>query len=154
MATFTSKYPVSVDLKGRVVLPAAFKKELSEAFDGIFVVEKDAYETCLNIYPLEIWEERVNKIMMRLNPDDPRHSKFLSMYFEEVAKISMAANGRINMPNDMLTFAGIEKEAIFAGQGKRIRLWEPERHRLSGLAREEYSDLFREFLGGTTDSMF
>ena len=153
MATFTNKYPVSVDFKGRVVLPSAFKKELTDRFCGVFVVEKDAYESCLNVYPLEIWEDRVSKIMERLNSDDPRHSKFLSMYFEEIVKLTMAANGRLNIPNNMLDFAGIKKEAIFAGQGKRIRLWEPVRHREYVLDREEYSNLFREFLSGATEGM-
>jgi len=153
MATFTSKYSVLVDPKGRVVLPSAFKRELKEGFSGVFVVEKDAYESCLNVYPLEVWEERVRDILQRLNPDDPRHSKFLSMYFEEIVKLTMAANGRLNIPNNMLDFAGIKKEAIFAGQGRRIRLWEPGRHKDYRLEREEYSSLFCEFLGGDAEGV-
>ena len=152
MISFTSVYPVNVDGKGRVVLPAPFKKEMGDALEVVYVVEKDIYDKCLNVYPLSAWHRKVDKLRQRVNMDDPLHSKMLSRYFEEVVKVSMADNGRLNIPNEMLEYAGIGKEAVFAGQGERMRLWEPERHNDSRISDEDFVRLYKELLGGPADS--
>ena len=84
--------------------------------------------------------------------DDPIHSKMLSRIYEEIVKVSMAENGRLNIPDELLKYAGIVKEAIFTGQGERMRLWEPSRHQASRLSDEDYVRLYKELLGGPMGS--
>ena len=117
MVSFSNIYAVTLDGKGRVVLPSPFKKEMGDALEPSFVVEKDVYDKCLNIYPHSTWLAKVDKLRRRLNPDDPIQSKMLSRYYEEIVKVSMAENGRLNIPDEMLEYAGITKEAVFTGQG-------------------------------------
>lgn len=152
MISFVSKYSATVDGKGRIVLPAPFKRELGDAPDPVLVVEKDAYDPCLNIYPYAAWQTRVEEIRGKLNVNNPVHSKFLSRYFEEIVTLTMAENGRLNIPDKMLQDVGIVKEALFTGQGTLMKLWEPSRHKASSLSDEEYSKLFRELLGGPMDN--
>ena len=152
MASFTSTYPVAVDGKGRVVLPAPFKKEMGDGLDMVYVVEKDVYDHCLNIYPQSAWDAKVERLRKRLNMDDPIHSKMLSRIYEEIVKVSMAENGRLNIPDELLKYAGIVKEAIFTGQGERMRLWEPSRHQASRLSDEDNVRLYKELLGGPMGS--
>ena len=148
MISFVSKYSATVDGKGRIVLPAPFKKEMGDAVEPVFVIEKDAYDACLNIYPYVTWQSKVEEMRGRLNINNPIHSKFLSRYFEEIVTLMMAENGRLNIPDRMLQYAGIVKEAIFTGQGTLMKLWEPSRHQASSLSDEEYTRLFKELLGG------
>ena len=51
----------------------------------------------------------------------------------------------------MLDYAGITKEAVFTGQGSRMRVWEPSRHQASRLSDEDYARLYKELLGGPMD---
>ncbi len=148
MISFVSKYSATVDGKGRIVLPAPFKWELGESPEPVLVVVKDAYDACLNIYPYATWQTVVEEMRAKLNINNPVHSKFLSRYFEEIVTLTMAENGRLNIPDRMLQYAGIVKEAIFTGQGTLMKLWEPSRHEASSLSDEEYTRLFRELLGG------
>ena len=76
----------------------------------------------------------------------------LSRYYEEIVKLTMAENGRLNIPDLMLEYAGITKEAVFTGQGTRMRLWEPSRHQASRLSDDDYARLYKELLGGPMDS--
>jgi MraZ protein len=152
MISFSNIYPASVDDKGRVVLPSPFKKEMGEAIETMYVVEKDVYDQCLNIYPYSTWQVKVERLRNRLNMDDPVQSKMLSRYYEEIVKVSMAENGRLNIPDEMLKYAGIKKEAVFTGQGSRMRLWEPGRHKASRLNDEDYARLYKELLGGPLES--
>lgn len=152
MISFTGKYAVSVDTKGRVVLPSSFKKEMGEALEVVYVLEKDVYDRCLNVYPHSAWNDRVARLKSRLNENDPLHSKMLSRIFEEVVKVNMADNGRINIPNELLAYAEITREAVFAGQGAIMKLWEPTRHENSRLDDEDYRRLYQELLGGSVDN--
>jgi MraZ protein len=152
MISFSNIYPASVDDKGRVVLPSPFKKEMGEAIETMYVVEKDVYDQCLNIYPYSTWQIKVERLRNRLNMDDPVQSKMLSRYYEEIVKVSMAENGRLNIPGEMLEYAGIKKEAVFTGQGSRMRLWEPARHNASRLSDEDYAKLYKELLGGPMEN--
>jgi MraZ protein len=152
MISFSNIYPATVDDKGRVVLPSSFKKEMGDAIELVYVVEKDVYDHCLNIYPYSTWQTKVERFRRRLNMDDPIQSKMLSRYYEEIVKVSMAENGRLNISGDMLEYAGIKREAVFSGQGTRMRLWEPSRHKASRLSDEDYTRLYKELLGGPMDN--
>lgn len=152
MVSFSNIYPATVDDKGRVVVPAPFKKEMGDAIEAVFVVEKDVYDKCLNIYPYSTWLTKVERLRERLNMDNPVHSQMLSRYYEEIVKLNMAENGRLNIPGDMLVYAGITKDAVFTGQGLRMRLWEPGRHKASRLSDEDYAKIYRELLGGPMDN--
>ena len=152
MISFSNKYDVTIDDKGRVVVPSPFKKEMGEAIETVYVVEKDVYDHCLNIYPYSTWQLKVERLRNRLNMDDPIQSKMLSRYYEEIVKVMMAENGRLNIPGEMLEYAGIKKEAVFTGQGSRMRLWEPDRHKESRLSDEDYARLYKELLGGPIDN--
>jgi len=152
MVLFTSKYLVTLDGKGRIVLPAPFKKELGDVQEPSFVIEKDVNDKCLNIYPHANWLVRVEKLRRRLNPDDPIHSKMLSRYYEEIVKINMAENGRLNIPDEMLEYAGIIREALFTGQGTVMKLWEPSRHKNWRIKEDDYEKNFTELFGGPLDN--
>ena len=125
---------------------------MGDALELSFVVEKDVYDKCLNIYPHSTWLGKVEQLRRKLNPENPVHSQMLSRYYEEIVKLTMADNGRLNIPDEMLDYAGITKEAVFTGQGSRMRLWEPSRHKASRLSNEEYARLYKELLGGAMES--
>ena len=67
MISFVSKYSATVDGKGRIVLPAPFKRELGDSPEPVLVVEKDAYDACLNIYPYATWQSKVEEMRKKLN---------------------------------------------------------------------------------------
>ena len=148
MVSFSNIYPVTLDGKGRVVLPSPFKKEMGEALETSFVVEKDVYDKCLNIYPHSTWLIKVEQLRRALNQENRIHSQILSRYYEDIVKLTMADNGRLNIPDEMLEYAGITKEALFTGQGTRMRLWEPSRHEASRLSDVEYASLYDKTIGG------
>lgn len=152
MFSFSSIYPVTVDGKGRVVMPAPFKREMGDALESVFVVEKDVSDPCLNIYPQSSWDAKVERLRRKLNPDDPIQGKLLSRIYEDIVKVTMAENGRLNIPDEMLNRVGIDKEAVFTGQGQRMRLWEPSRHNASRMSDEDFAKKYIELLGGALDN--
>lgn len=153
MFDFSNQYNATLDDKGRVVLPAAFKREMGEGFERNFSLEIDPYEKCLNLYPKSSWEKRLAFIRSKLNANDPRQSRLLDKFYQNFVKINVADNGRVNIPNSFLEKMGITREIVFTGQGDRIRLWEAGAYRKSMLPDDDYPSMFEEFLGGGLNSI-
>lgn len=150
MPDFSNQYQATVDDKGRVVLPAAYKRELGEGSERLISVEYDPYEKCLNLYPMETWAERIAHIKSKLNPNDPKQSKLLDKFYQRFVKVPVAENGRVNIPKPFMDGVGIVREVMFSGQGDRIRLWDVAEFNKAMMPDEDFGDLFQQFLGGAS----
>jgi MraZ protein len=149
MSIFTNKYTVLLDEKNRCVLPASFKKELGD--DQKLVIERDAFKKCLNLYPVAEWQNRVKKIRKKFTHDDPRQSDYLSRYFEEIVTVTLSEIGRITFPKEMIEYAGIKKEMLFAGQGTLIKVWNSDSHAQARMNDEEFAEMTKKILGSESD---
>ena len=123
MATFAGRYYATIDDKKRVVLPSAFKKAVGEMELEFVVVERNRRSKCLDIHTVEAWEKKVEKFAENLDPEfDPDDDRLLQLYHQNFVQIGVAANGRINIPNDFLEFANLTDKVEFLGMHTSIRL--------------------------------
>ncbi len=152
MRRFSSKYNALIDDKGRVVLPVAFKRTLGDLAEEPIVVEKDVYKPCLNLYPQRYWDERLDRIDKKLNPFDERDDEMLAEIYENFTVVTMAPNGRINIPSDYLEYAGIIREVVFAGKGQSIVMWNEQEYYRAKQTRKPLRDSFSERLGNNPEN--
>jgi len=122
MIEFAGTHKATIDEKGRIVLPSAFKKEMGELALGALVLEKNLHRDCLDIHPAKYWKVRVDDFKSTLDPFDEDDDALLQYFYQNFVKVTMAANGRINIPADYLEYAGLEKSVEFIGMGESIRL--------------------------------
>ena len=123
MATFIGDYTCKFDEKARVMLPSAFKKQMPSEARDTFVVKKDIYENCLVLYPLDEWERQVELIRQNLNPYNKEHNAFLRGFYKGTAEIALDTANRLLVPKRLLEEAGIDKDAVLAGQDGKIEIW-------------------------------
>lgn len=146
MATFAGIHNATIDDKGRVVLPSAFKKAMGEMKLEQIVLEKNRLGKCLDIHPVETWEEKVRAFQENLRPaTNPKHYKMLKLYFQNFAQVGVAANGRINIPNDFLEYANLKDKVTFLGMGASISLSNAMAAEQEDISDEDYLDMLREF---------
>ena len=62
MQHFIGTYECKADIKGRIMLPSALKKQLSSKLDKGFVLKRAVFNHCLELYPLLEWEGLMNRI--------------------------------------------------------------------------------------------
>jgi MraZ protein len=122
MIEFAGTYSATIDDKGRIVLPAPFKKELGELANESLVIEKNLHRNCLDIHPEKFWRKRVEDFKSVLDPFDEDDDALLQFFYQNFIKVSMAPNGRLNIPDSYLKYANLEKGAEFIGMGESIRL--------------------------------
>lgn len=152
MVRFSARYNALIDDKGRVVLPAAFKKAMGDLAEEPLVVEKDIYKECLNIFPEKYWNQRLDAIEKQLNQFDEEDDDLLADLYENYTTVTLAPNGRINIPSDFLDHAGIRRDVVLVGKGKSIRVWDEEKYNEAKKVRKPLRDMFRERLGNNPEN--
>jgi MraZ protein len=108
---------INLDEKGRIALPTRYRDEL----DAV-VVTIDTEETCLLMYPQTEWEDIEEKIeaLPSFNPAARRVQRLLIGHATE---LNLDNNGRILLPQLLRDYAGLEKQVMLVGQGRKFEIW-------------------------------
>jgi MraZ protein len=149
MATFIGDYACKVDVKGRIILPMTFKKQLPADAQDHFVVRKDIFENCLVLYSREDWNRQLEKIRKRMNTYNREHNMFLRNFFKGTAELALDNNNRLLIPKRMMDLIGAERDVVLAGQDGRIEIWAEREYEKIDMASGDFADLAEKLLGGS-----
>ena len=139
MVTFIGEYTSRVDDKGRLVLPAPLKSAIPAGGDMRFVIKKDLFEPCLQMYTLEEWEHTSAEVKSRLNFFNRQHAIFWREYMRDRDVVEPDAKlGRITVSRKLLDAIGVTKEVVFYGNDFKIEIWAKERFEASRLSNPEF----------------
>ncbi len=111
------------DEKGRVFLPASFRKTLQSMGTDTLMLRKDVYQPCLTLYPESSWDEMMAVLRSRVNRWNPRHQLLLRQFLSDVEMVNLDSSGRILIPKRLLEWAGISDTVRFIGMGDCIEMW-------------------------------
>ena len=117
--SFVGSYTHSMDAKKRVFIPSKFREELGEEF---YITRK--FAAYLSIYTAEEWEIFVDKISKLPEADAEDIQDF---FLGAAQKCTPDASGRIILDEGLLKYAGINKNIVFVGAGRQIRIWSEEK---------------------------
>src|SRR5690349_18812251 len=109
MTNYTGEYECTVDAKGRVLLPTALLKQISEALRSKFVVNRHVFQKCLVLYPMDAWNEIVGDLS-KLNRFKKENDDFIRQYTNGASALDLDATNRLLLPKRLLDFAKIEKD--------------------------------------------
>jgi MraZ protein len=120
---FLGEHEVPVDAKGRVFIPAEFRKKLPPEAEDTFVVLR-GLDGCLTAYPQHVWAE-IAKKMMRLPPTEQKSRIFVRSMLSQAAEVKLDRQGRVLMPRKLLDRVGIKDAMIIIGALDKLEIWEP-----------------------------
>jgi hypothetical protein len=139
MITFIGEYGAKLDDKGRVVFPSAFKSLMPADGDLRFVIRKDIFEDCLEMYTFEEWQRRSEEVKSKLDLFNKEHAMFWREYMRNRAIVEPDGKlGRITVPRKLLEAIGVTKEIVFSGNDYKIELWAKEKYEASEISNAEY----------------
>ncbi len=137
-----------VDTKGRVSIPASFRRVLEAGdpdwTDGLnpnFVIvygdHRRKYLECYTIQEMEDVEDRISAM-----PRGSQKRRLLERLFStQSATSSVDETGRIVLPAKLRDKVGISNEAYFASNVDTFQIWEPKTYEVEELSKtEEYLD--------------
>ena len=139
MVTFIGEYTSKIDDKGRMVFPAPLKGMLPPGSDMRFVIKKDLFEPCLQMYTLEEWEHTSAEVKSKLNFFNRQHAIFWREYMRDRDVVEPDAKlGRITVSRKLLDAIGVTKEVVFYGNDFKIEIWAKEEFEKERIPNDEY----------------
>jgi MraZ protein len=122
MTGFLGEYEVTIDAKGRFLLPAGFKKQIPEDWGNLFVISR-GIEPCLTLYPMKSWEPIFSEIS-QLNEFDPKVRQFQRYFLNGATNVELDTAGRLLIPPTLKQYASLDKDAVLVAAVKKIEIWD------------------------------
>lgn len=120
VSTFLGSYTYTLDDKGRVSLPAPFRRE---ADDQRFVLLQ-VYAPSLALYPESAWRE-VEGRLRNLLRNDPSARQWIMKVLASAVEVSLDSQGRILIPSRLQEAAGLDGQVLMVGMIDKVDLWNP-----------------------------
>ncbi|MFD2564284.1 division/cell wall cluster transcriptional repressor MraZ [Aquimarina rubra] len=147
MVNLIGTYECKADAKGRLMIPVAFKKQLSPVLQEGFVLKRAVFQSCLELYPMEEWNLLMQK-MNKLNRFKKKNNDFIRRFTAGVKVVEIDATGRLLIPKDLISFAGITKELVLSSAVNIIEIWDKTQYEKAiDAAAVDFADLAEEVMG-------
>jgi MraZ protein len=148
MTSLFGVYECNADAKGRVMLPVAFKKQLTKELKGGFVMKRSIFSKSLELYPMATWNEMVKEVN-KLNKFVKKNVEFIRMFNYGVVSVELDSTGRLLIPKDLMTFAGISKNVTMAAAGDRVEVWDTKAYeKFINSSSADFEKLAEDVMGG------
>jgi MraZ protein len=118
---FLGEYQHTLDPKGRVILPSAFREQLQEGLVLAF-----GHDNCINVHPTAHWQQEMEGLRA-LRTTDARQRRFARMKTSSAHPQELDKQGRITIPSRLRDYAGLTKDVTVVGQDSIVELWDSER---------------------------
>ncbi len=151
MTNLIGTYECKIDAKGRLLLPSALKKQLLPILEEGFVLKRSVFEPCIEIYPMRQWQELMKRVN-GLNRFKKKNNDFIRRFTAGVKLIEIDASGRLLVPKDLYSFAGLKKEIVLSSAVDIIEIWDKNKYEqaIDG-ATDDFAELAEEVMGGDNE---
>jgi MraZ protein len=145
-------YECKVDAKGRLLMPAPLKKQLTTGLQAGFVVKRSVFQPCLELYPMAEWNAMMQKINS-LNRFVKKNNDFIRRFTAGVRVVEVDALGRVLIPKDLVSFAGISKEIVLSSAINIVEIWDKAAYEKAiDDSVLDFADLAEEVMGTVNDA--
>jgi MraZ protein len=122
---FRGATKITLDVKGRMVIPTRYRDQIAGLCEGRVVVTVDKAQ-CLLIYPLPEWEQTERRLMS-LPSLNPTARELQRVMVGHATDVTLDGHGRVLLPPELREFAKLGRHGMLIGQGNRFELWDEAR---------------------------
>ena len=155
MNTFIGNIEARLDGKGRVFIPASYRKILAEMGSAHIVMRRDTDNECVIFYPEHVWHAKVSQLRNALDEWDPEDQMILMQFMSEAEVLDMDSQGRVLLQKKNLEMIGAEQKApqksadfsgtplLFVGMLDRFAIWNPTVFNEKQMPQKDLADRIR-----------
>ena len=153
MSTLIGTYECKMDIKGRLMFPSSFKKQLEDKLNKGFILKRSVFQRCLELFPLDEWEKTMYGVN-QLNRFVKKNNDFIRRYTAGLKSIELDNAGRILVPKDLIKFADLKKNLVMTSAVNIIEIWDKELYEKSINDSEiDFAQLTEDVMGNTGDNV-
>ncbi|NMH25020.1 division/cell wall cluster transcriptional repressor MraZ [Flavobacterium solisilvae] len=151
MNSIIGTYECKIDAKGRLMIPAALKKQLAGSLQDGFVLKRSVFQPCLELYPMSEWNLMMQKIN-KLNRFVKKNNDFIRRFTAGVKIVEIDALGRLLVPKDLMTFSQISKDIVLSSAVNIVEIWDKDLYEKSIAGDDiDFADLAEDVMGNIND---
>ncbi|MCY1227736.1 Transcriptional regulator MraZ [compost metagenome] len=151
MNTIIGTYECKVDAKGRVLLPAPLKKQLTDSLNDGFVLKRSVFQPCLELYPMAEWNLMMQKIN-KLNRFVKKNNDFIRRFTAGVKVVEIDNLGRLLIPKDLVAFGNNSKDLVLSSAVNIVEIWDKDLYEKSISGDDvDFADLAEDVMGNIND---
>ncbi len=122
---FYGEYEHTLDVKGRVIIPAKFREIFKEHYTEKFFVTR-GLDQCLFVFTEDVWKSQERKFRdMPFTKGEAR--RFNRLFFSGAAEVICDKQARVLIPDYLKSFAAIEQDVMIIGVSDRIEIWSKDK---------------------------
>jgi len=149
MNVFTGTIHAKADVKGRVFVPAPFRKILQSSEELRLVLRKDIYKDCLVLCQESVWKETLDDLRQRLNEWDEDEDNLYRSIAGGAETVELDSSGRILISKRYLRDVKISTSVCFVGKNRSIEIWNPDQLTKVMMSADDLKSNVRKFLSSS-----
>ena len=147
MISFIGTYECKADIKGRVMIPVALKNQIVPVLADGFVIKRSVFQSCLELYPMAEWNILMEK-MNKKNRFVEKNNDFIRRFYAGVKIVEVDATGRLLIPKNLMSIAGISKEVVLSSAINIVEIWDKDSYeKVIDKTVENFAALAEEVMG-------
>lgn len=123
MTSLIGEFDCKVDAKGRFMFPVNLRKQLEDAFEKGFVINRNLHQKCLVLYPMNEWN-KLNKKLSKLNRLIKANDVFVRKFTGGATAAEADNTGRVLLPKALVDYADIKTDIKVLGSNNVIEIWD------------------------------
>ena len=151
--SFIGTYECKADTKGRVMIPVSLKNQMAPLLNKGFVIKRSVFQPCLELYPMDEW----NLLMQKMNKKNrfrKKNNDFIRRFSAGVKPVEIDSTGRLLIPKNLISRAGITKEVVLSSAINIIEIWDRESYeKVLEETAENFAELAEEVMGDDEEGL-
>jgi len=146
-------YQCKADVKGRLMLPIALKKQLGVNINESFILKRSVFQPCLELHPYSEWKMTMDKINT-LNRFIKKNNDFIRMFTAGVRIVDLDNSGRILIPKDLLKTYFFKNDLVLTTAINIIEIWDKDSYEnIINNPEIDFADLSEKVMGNKEEDV-
>ena len=135
------------------MIPVTLKNQMAPVLNQGFVIKRSVFQSCLELYPMEEWQLLMQK-MNKKNRFKKKNNDFIRRFSAGVKPVEIDATGRLLIPKNLISKAGISKEVVLSSAINIIEIWDKDSYeKVLDETAENFAELAEEVMGDDGDEL-
>ena len=144
MATFIGNIEAKTDVKGRIFIPATYRRLLPDGENERLVMRMDPNNACLILYPEGVWNRKVADFKEKLDEWNSDDQMLLMQFVSDAEWLDIDSQGRVLIARRYLQKIGANADVLFVGMLDRIALWDKTTYDQSRMSTADFAKRLAE----------
>lgn len=147
MQQFLGNMEAKLDAKGRVFVPAAFRRALEKEGDAALYLQLDTVTKCVKLYPTSEWTKRNEQLSASLNMWNKDDLRLYRQFTAGVEMVELDASGRILLQKRHIDAIGVSTDVLFVGVGNYFEIWSKANFEADLYGESDFSEALQSKMG-------